>query len=354
MESPKLLSYAYRRYFCLKLEEEPDFETLSFEPEAGIWQEAEFTENFVDIEGENKSSPWFDTRVKIRWSEGGLYFLAIMQGDEVWANVKDRDEVIFQDNDFEIFLDPDDDTHTYIELEINAINTVWDLLLTKPYRIGGLPLNSFDIKGLKTKTCISKNDCGDVLDWRALIFWPFESILEVNGRKKQLPELGDYYRLNFSRVHWNTDQIEDRYIKRKDKDGRVLPEENWVWSEQGLVNMHYPENWGFLYFCDEESLLRVKKESDAYLASDLFKAKSLLWSFWYLVHDYKEKKGYLPTKKQLIGCSIFNERVKWFIDKKDFIVNNLSIESIAESFILSYSGDKFTLMIDKDGLFTLR
>jgi hypothetical protein len=27
-----------------------------------------------------------------------------------------------------------------------------------------------------------------------------------------------------------------------------LPEDNWVWSPQGLIAMHYPEMWGFVHF----------------------------------------------------------------------------------------------------------
>ncbi|CEN48597.1 hypothetical protein CCAN2_1920045 [Capnocytophaga canimorsus] len=50
------------------------------------------------------------------------------------ATLKERDTVIFHNNDFEIFLDPDNDSHNYYEFEINALNTVWDLFLTKPYR----------------------------------------------------------------------------------------------------------------------------------------------------------------------------------------------------------------------------
>ena len=45
-----------------------------------------------------------------------------------------HDAVIFHNNDFEVFIDPDGDTHNYYELEINALNTVWDLFITKPYR----------------------------------------------------------------------------------------------------------------------------------------------------------------------------------------------------------------------------
>ena len=45
---------------------------------------------------------------------------------------------IFQkDSDFEVFVDPFGSNHHYKELEVNAINTVWNLMLNKPYDDGG-------------------------------------------------------------------------------------------------------------------------------------------------------------------------------------------------------------------------
>lgn len=38
---------------------------------------------------------------------------------------------VFNDNDFEVFIDPDGSTHYYKEFEINALNTTWDLELNK-------------------------------------------------------------------------------------------------------------------------------------------------------------------------------------------------------------------------------
>ena len=46
-------------------------------------------------------------------------------------------QVIFHDNDFEIFVDPDGDTHYYYEYEVNALNATWDLCLNRPYSDGG-------------------------------------------------------------------------------------------------------------------------------------------------------------------------------------------------------------------------
>jgi hypothetical protein len=42
--------------------------------------------------------------------------------------------IIFLDNDFEVFIDPDGDNWMYYELEVNALAQIWDLLLIRPYR----------------------------------------------------------------------------------------------------------------------------------------------------------------------------------------------------------------------------
>ena len=68
-----------------------------------------------------------------------------------------RDAVIYHDNDFEVFIDPDGDNHLYYELEINALGTEWDLLLVKPYRDGGPAVNAWDIQGLRTAVHVRRH-----------------------------------------------------------------------------------------------------------------------------------------------------------------------------------------------------
>ena len=53
-----------------------------------------------------------------------------------------HDAVIFHDNDFEVFIDPNGDNHEYYEFEINALGTVWDLFLPKPYKDDGKAMNA--------------------------------------------------------------------------------------------------------------------------------------------------------------------------------------------------------------------
>ena len=57
------------------------------------------------------------------------------------------------------------------------------------------------------------------------------------------PEPGTVWRVNFSRVQWKLDVVDGRYEKAPD-----TPEDNWVWSPQGVINMHQPEHWGYVRF----------------------------------------------------------------------------------------------------------
>jgi hypothetical protein len=114
------------------------------------WEAAPWTDSFVDIEGDKQPKPRFRTRAKMLWDDEALYIAAELEEPHVWANLTKHDSVIFQDNDFEVFLDPNGDNHLYGELELNARNTTWDLLLTKPYKDGGRAVTAWEILGLKT------------------------------------------------------------------------------------------------------------------------------------------------------------------------------------------------------------
>lgn len=102
------------------------------------WSQVDWSQNFIDIEGVKK--PTYDTNIKMLWDEQYYYILAKIKEPHVWANLKQRDTVIFYNNDFEVFLDPDGDSHNYYELELNALNTAWDLLITKPIESRGTVL----------------------------------------------------------------------------------------------------------------------------------------------------------------------------------------------------------------------
>jgi hypothetical protein len=216
------------------------------------WTDADWTEVFGDIEGEAKPTPRYRTRVQMLWDDRYLYVGAYLEEPNVWATLTERDAIIFQDNDFEVFIDPDGDTHDYYELEMNALNTVWDLLLVRPYRDGGPAVHAWDIQGLRTGVHVmgTLNDPSDSdKAWTLEIALPFAVLKECIPGKPERPAAGEQWRVNFSRVEYRLDAVNGTYAKVKDAGtGRPLPEDNWTWTPQGVINIHYPEMWGYVQF----------------------------------------------------------------------------------------------------------
>lgn len=209
-----------------------------------LWELASWTSDFVDIEGDIGPTPRFRTRAKMLWSTDYLYVAAELQEPHLWATLTERDSIIFHDNDFEVFIDPDGDAKNYAEFEINALNTIWDLRLPIPYRDGGDADNSFDLQSLHAVhlngTLNNPNDLD--VGWTVELAFPFSSFRAL-GDMVLPPQVDDAWRINFSRVQWHLDVVDGAYVKRAN-----TPEDNWVWSPQGMIDMHQPEQWGFLHF----------------------------------------------------------------------------------------------------------
>jgi hypothetical protein len=209
------------------------------------WAGIPWTEPFVDIEGDLKPLPPFQTRAKMAWDDEFFYIAADLEEPHVWGTLTEHDSVIFRDNDFEVFLDPDGDHHLYGEFEINALNTGWDLLLVRPYRDGGPVVDSWEMPGSKTAVHVrgTINDPSDKDEgWSIEIAIPWR-VLEELASKAGHPADGDYWRVNFSRVEWQHRLVEGRYAKVPD-----TREDNWVWSPQGVIDMHRPGYWGDVQF----------------------------------------------------------------------------------------------------------
>ncbi|MEN8192886.1 MAG: carbohydrate-binding family 9-like protein [Bacteroidota bacterium] len=258
-----------------------------------LWEKTEWTNYFVDIEGDIKPRPTYKTRVKMLWDDEYFYFAAKMEEPHVWAKLTERDAVVFYDNDFEVFIDPEGDTHNYYELEINAFNTQWDLLILRPYRDENsynVALNGWDIKGLKTAVYIDGtiNDPSDKdKGWTVEIAYPWKALSEMT-RKSSPPEDGDQWRVNFSRVEWETEVVDGKYEKKiNPKTNKHYPENNWVWSPQGLIALHAPETWGFVQFSNNI----VGSDKVEFFYNKIEDAKWAMRKIYFAEHDYKLKNG---------------------------------------------------------------
>ncbi|WP_229204269.1 carbohydrate-binding family 9-like protein [Dyadobacter alkalitolerans] len=224
------------------------------------WKKAPWTARFVDIEGDKKPLPYQHTQAKMLWDDQYLYVAAVIEEEHIWAYQDKKDQIVYLENDFEVFIDPDGDGANYYELEVNAINNTFDLFLPKTYKKGGRAQLKWNIKDLRSAVSIegTVNVATDKdKRWTLEIAIPFASLSNENV-PAVIPIPGSTWRINFSRVNWQHHVAEDgKYArKRNPETGKVLPEYNWVWSPQGIIDMHFPEYWGFLQFADAKGKVK--------------------------------------------------------------------------------------------------
>lgn len=232
-------------YVCYRA---PQAVTVDGDIDTPEWSAVPWTSDFVDIQGKNRPvEPRHRCRAKLMWDDRYLYIAAELVEPHLWATLTERESVIFHDNDFEVFLDVTGSTHHYMEFEVNALGTEWDLMLTRPYRDGGAALNGWNMNGMRSAVKLygTLNDPSDRDErWTFEMAIPIATLLEVQYGKHRI-EAGEQWRLNFSRVQWQLDVVDGAYVKRPN-----VPEDNWVWAPTGKINMHEPEYWGFLQFSD--------------------------------------------------------------------------------------------------------
>lgn len=276
------------------------------------WQRVPWSEPFVEIRGETDAPPGTSpteaqrTRMKMMWDDEYLYVAAVLDfpaGDELVAKFTERNTPIFHtDSDFEVFIDPSGCCQGYKELELNAINTVWNLMLTKPYSNGGKELSGrvnkpghpehWDVKAQRTAARVTKGSLHDPsrpAQWVCELAFAHKETLDVSDCAKFLseapvrgpaPRAGESWRINFSRV---------------EKKGEV----NWVWSPQvvwspsdqryvGQVNMHLPDAWGLVLFADEQGKL-PGGASGSQWRDPSWAAKHTASAVYYAVREFEAK-----------------------------------------------------------------
>ena len=73
--------------------------------------------------------------------------------------------------------------------------------------------------------------------WSVEVAIPRFALQELKFRTEE-SSIPSQWRMNFSRVEWDHQIIGGKYGRKKDKNGKLLPEHNWVWSPQGVIDMH--------------------------------------------------------------------------------------------------------------------
>lgn len=321
------------------------------------WSSIPFSSYFGDIIGNtsndgnivsNPPSPECSTRIKMMWDEQYLYILGYMQSNkQVIATYHERNSPIFhQDSDFEVFVDPCHTCHGYKELEMNALSTVWNLMLDKPYSDGGCehsgriaqPGDSlyYDVGGQRTCVQMLEGRINDPTSskntWIVEIALRHEDTL-VGQTFCRKPTLGDVWRINFSRV-------EDK--------GNI----NWTWQPQrvwnpeqhvheGQINMHLPDAWGYVRFGPPlgNELYHDNNDNVAtYIGEisqeDILKGKGdyqwpgklAIMNVYYAQQYHKKMRGHFASSltdlhgwiDPLLLKPFQNSVVSWYVDESSF------------------------------------
>ncbi|KAL7572342.1 hypothetical protein ACA910_021556 [Epithemia clementina (nom. ined.)] len=263
-----------------------------------VWNDVPWSEPWQDIQGKDapgrggaSNDSAFQpalTRFKALYDDTHVYIGALLDSSSDFnthAEFTQRNDPIFQkDSDFEVFVDVFGNNHNYKELEVNAINTIWNLLLDRPYSEGGTEHSGrvarpgeaqfYEVYHQKTATRVVSGQLNDPTgvgaQWSIEVALSYQDLgattttrttttttttpplakenevsllLSSSGITPTTllrPTSGTFWRVNFSRV---------------ELQGRV----NWTWqpqvvwnpgtrTHQGQINMHLPDAWGYFLF----------------------------------------------------------------------------------------------------------
>lgn len=260
------------------------------------WERAEWTAPFVKSQRRDRPAPSVRTRAMMTWDDRYLYVAAELEEPDVRASFTTRDTSVWKENAFELFIDPTGDTHNYYEYQINARETQWDLLLTKPYRDGGIPLSAWDIRGLKKGVSVqgTLNDPSDEDEgWTVELALPW-SVLAETASEAETPQNGDRWRMNLTRMQWPVTVVDGAYVQDSTNNELV------AWSPQmGEGSYHKPERWGIVEFSEAP----VGTASDSVRISAHQRIEWALRRLYYRQRTYREQNGSYATSLSALNAA---------------------------------------------------
>lgn len=263
----------YRRQQVCKDEDVPRYTAQKIKPapvidgrlDDAVWKNAVRSSSFVDLI--SGASTQLDTRAAVLWDDQYLYVGYWVEEPQVTATHTQRDALIYEDNDVELFIAGSDG---YYELEINSFGTIYEVLFfwmdayeKKQYhKQPGLTRNTpgakifngvgykhprgqrigfwkWDMPGLKTAVqvqgSINKNDDTDK-GWTVEVAIPWSSLKLLADGRSLPPVNKSVWRMDFSR--FNT-----KKHSPNDSGG-------WAWSSHGVWDSHVPECFTYVEFED--------------------------------------------------------------------------------------------------------
>lgn len=194
------------------------------------WRDASEA-SFVNFDG---TAPRLKTTFKWLWDDQYLYGAFYVEDDHIWATMENFDDHLWTENVVEFFINADGSSKSYIEIEINPLNTILDLFVLNKYnaRKDIRQLWEWNCEGLKSAVelhgTINNPDDTDS-HWTFEIAIPFD---QVYTSKNNPPLPGDVWYVDFCRGEGN------------EKEGKF---EASAWSPPAF---HNPLSYGTFLFLE--------------------------------------------------------------------------------------------------------
>jgi len=140
------------------------------------------------------------------------FYLAFICNDpDIWGNYNCRDDYLWKEEVVEVFIDTDDNSDNYIEIEVSPLNTLFDSYIVNPEDIDFQETAKFNLKNIQTAVKIYgtlNNRVDKDLKWTVEISIPFADMLD--GKQFKLKNQKEW-RINFYRVNRDEGREEGKY-----------------------------------------------------------------------------------------------------------------------------------------------
>lgn len=240
-----------------------------------VWSKAPKSSRFVDMASGNPG--FYDTRMSALWDDTNLYIAFWVEEPFLEAHYTERDSIIFQENDMEVFIDGGD---CYYELELNALGTLYEVFFIwrdaykrggrfdipefdcherQAYTFGGdydrnpasfwkgthprgirWAFTDWDFPGIQVATQIdgTLNNHSDIdRGWTAEIALPWAGMKHLANGRSLPPKDNDTWRMFFG-----------RFQKLMNAGKEVQPHPAWVLSPHGIYDTHQPDRFPYVTF----------------------------------------------------------------------------------------------------------
>lgn len=200
------------------------------------WQDAASTGAFVNT---MDGSPALQQgSAKVLWDDQNLYVAFEFADTDIWGTLQKHDDKLWTQEAAELFIDPDGDGKTYIELQVSPRNVTFDSWLPA-YRQND---NAWDAP-LTTAVAVSgtldKRDDKDT-GWTVEMTIPLSAVKgRLDAVKGVPPQVGTEWRMNFFRMDMPSGK----------------PQNGSAWSPPLVGDFHALDKFGTLVFGDEQGLL---------------------------------------------------------------------------------------------------